>query len=306
MGARTVDISNPDKLFYPGASITKGDVVAYYERIADHLLPWTRNRPLVMERYPDGIDDSGFIQKNAPDHFPEWIRTERVSIEDGTTDHIVCDDAETLRFLADQGCLVLHTFLSEVGSPDRPDQMVFDLDPSDRSDDAVADVRAAARLVRDLLDELDIPSFVKSTGSRGLHIHIPLEATSTNDEVTAAAKRIASEMVGREPDQVTIAQRRDARGRRLYIDVMRNHYAQHAVAPYSLRAVHGAPVAVPLDWSEAVASDFDPRRITLANVFRRLAQKSDPWETFRSRRVSLRDLRSRLDEAGIGLDGEDD
>lgn len=305
MGTRTVDISNPDKLFYPGASITKGDVVAYYERIADHLLPWTRNRPLVMERYPDGIDDSGFIQKNAPDHFPEWIRTERVSIEDGTTDHVVCDDAETLRFLADQGCLVLHTFLSEVGSPDRPDQMVFDLDPSDRSDDAVADVRAAARLVRDVLDELDLPSFVKSTGSRGLHIHIPLEATSTNDEVTAAAKRIASEMAEREPDRVTVAQRRDARGRRLYLDVMRNHYAQHAVAPYSLRAIQGAPVAVPLDWSEAVASDFDPRRITLANVFRRLAQKSDPWETFRSRRVSLHDLRSRLDEAGFGLGGDD-
>jgi bifunctional non-homologous end joining protein LigD len=296
---RTVDVSNPDKLFYPDDGITKGDVVTYYERIAEHMLPWLRNRPLVMERHPDGIDDAGFMQKNAPDHFPDWIRTERVSIENGTTNHVICDDAETLRYLADQACIVFHTFTSLVDRPDRPDQMVFDLDPSDRSDDSVGDVRAAARLLREVLRELEVPSFVKSTGSRGLHVHVPIETTATNDEVTAVAKWIASEMTERAPDEVTTAQRRDTREGRLFIDIMRNHYAQHAVAPYSLRAVRGAPVAVPLDWDEAVASDFDPRRITLGNVFRRLGQRSDPWEGFGHHRVSIRDVVARLDESGL-------
>jgi bifunctional non-homologous end joining protein LigD len=299
---RGVEIGNPDKVFYPDDAITKRDVVEYYERIADWMLPWLRNRPLVMERYPDGIDHSGFIQKNAPDHFPDWIRTGRVRIEDGTTAHVICDDVETLRYIADQGCVVMHIFTSEIDRPDRPDQIVFDLDPSDRSDDSVGDVQAAARLVREVLDELDLASFVKSTGSRGLHIHVPIQPSSTNDEVTIAARRIAAEVVERAPAQVTTAQRRDAREQRLFVDVMRNHYAQHAVAPYSLRAIPGAPIAVPLDWSEATTSDFDPRRITIANIFRRLGQKSDPWERFGNQRASIEDLSTRLDEARFGLE----
>lgn len=299
---RDVEIGNPDKVFYPDDAITKLDVVEYYERIADRMLPWLRNRPLVMERYPDGIDHPGFIQKNAPDHFPDWIRTGRVRIEDGTTDHVVCDDVETLRYIADQGCVVMHTFTSEIDRPDRPDQMVFDLDPSDRSDDSVGDVQAAAHLVREVLDELELPSFVKSTGSRGLHVHVPIQASSTNDEVTIAAKRIAAEVAERAPARVTTALRRDEREQRLFVDVMRNHYAQHAVAAYSLRAIPGAPIAVPLDWSEALASEFDPQRITIANIFRRLGQKSDPWEPFWNRRASIADLSTRLDEAHFGLE----
>jgi bifunctional non-homologous end joining protein LigD len=295
-----VEVSNPTKVMFPDAGITKANVVEYYERIADHMLPWLRNRPLVMERHPDGIADGGFIQKNAPDHFPDWIRTERVPIEGGTTDHVVCDDADTLVHLADQGCVVFHVFTSQVDRPDRPDQMVLDLDPSDTSDDPTDDVVAAARLVRALLDELEVPSFVKSTGSRGLHVHVPLDATASNDAVTAAARRIAGELAARAPDHLTTAHRRDARGARLFLDVMRNHYAQHAVAAYSLRALPSAPVAVPLDWAEATASDFDPRRITISNVFRRLGHKADPWADFGDERVSVVDLTARLDDAGLG------
>jgi bifunctional non-homologous end joining protein LigD len=227
-----------------------------------------------------------------------------VPIENGTTDHVVCDDADTLRYLADQGCVVFHVFTSEVDRPDRPDQMVLDLDPSGTSDDPTGDVVLAARLVRGLLGELEVPSFVKSTGSRGLHVHVPLDAADGNAQVTAAARRIARELAARAPDLLTTAHRRDARGARLFLDTMRNHYAQHAVAAYSLRALPPAPVAVPLDWDEATASDFDPRRITITNVFRRLGQKADPWADFWVDRVSVADLTARLDRAGLGPDAD--
>lgn len=292
---RTVSISNESKTFFPDDDITKGDVVDYYHRIAPWMLPWVSNRPLVMHRFPDGIDHEGFIAKQAPQGLPDWV--ERRTIRhgpDATTDYVVCRDAATLVVLANLGCLVPHVWLSPVDRPDRPDQIVFDLDPSGDLDDhtAVEQVRLVAGMVHDCLDEVGAASYVKSSGSRGVHVHVPIHGCPGFDESRHLARQLARRVAEAHPDTVTVAQRKADRGDRLYLDVLRNGYGQHAVAAYALRALPTAPVAVPLDWSEVADAQFHPRRLTLRTVFRRLAQKDDPWADFTDRSVSFDTLAS--------------
>jgi bifunctional non-homologous end joining protein LigD len=275
VGSHTVEVSNPDKVLFPDDGITKGDVVDYYRRVADHMVPHLQGRPLALHRFPDGIKREGFFQKTAPDYFPEWIATVKLERErGGTVEHVVCNDAATLVYLADQGVLVPHRLLAAATAPRKPVELILDLDPA--GDDPPT-VRLAARILRDVLDELDVTAYVKSTGSKGLHVHVPLKGSDEFDEVRKAAKALAQELVQREPDRLTIEQRKANRKGRLFVDWLRNSYGQHAVAPYSLRALAGAPVAVPLDWDEATSDAFEPRRYRLSNVFRRLGRKRDPW-----------------------------
>lgn len=303
-GAATVDVdghelqlTHLDKVFYPDPGYTKGEVVDYYRRIASHLVPWVRQRPLVMHRYPEGVDGESFIQKEAPEHFPDWIRRAELPKEGGTTTYVVCDDAATLVYVANQGCLVPHVWPSLVDAPDRPDQLIFDLDPSGPLDEEAVDaVRDGARRLRRVLSELRLAPFVKSSGSRGLHVHVPLDRSADFDEVRRFARAVAEVVVEEAPERFTLAQRKSERDGRLLIDIFRNGYAQHAVAPYGLRAKPEAPVAVPLDWSEATSSSFHPRRYTLGNVFRRLGHKSDPWAGFGRHRGSIEVAARRLGE----------
>ena len=170
---------------------------------------------------------------------------------------------------------------------------MLDLDPST---DDVAPVVGAARAIRDLLAEMDVTGFVGSTGSRGLHVHVDLTGPTDFEGSRALARELAEELVARAPDDLTVAQRRDDRGTRLFLDTLRNGYGQHAVAPFSLRARPGAPVAAPLTWAEATSSSFDPRGVTVTNVFRRLgAQASDPWRGRGRHRYRLDELRRRLE-----------
>jgi bifunctional non-homologous end joining protein LigD len=293
VGGRTVSISNASKTFFPDDGITKGDVVDYYRRIAPWMLPWLGDRPVVMHRFPDGIHHKGFFAKQAPDGLPDWV--ERTSVrhgEDATTDYVVCRDAATLVVLANLGCLVPHVWLSRVGEPDRPDQIVFDLDPSGVLDDAAVErVRFVAGVVHDCLDDVGATSFVKSSGSRGVHIHVPIHGCPGFDESRHLARQLARRVADAHPDTVTVAHRKAARGDRLYLDVLRNGYGQHAVAAYALRALPTAPVAVPLDWSETADARFHPQRLTMRTVFRRLAQKDDPWDRFADASVSFDQLK---------------
>lgn len=267
-------LSNRDKVFFPDAGITKGDLVDYYRRIAEVALPHYRDRPLSMQRFPDGIAAEGFFQKNAPEYFPDWIETAALAKEDGTVRHVVANSAATLVYLADQGMITPHLGLSRVDDIEKPDRLVFDLDPSDGD---FAKVQTAARHVRAALDELDAPSFVQTTGSRGLHVVVPLVRSAGFDVVREAAQRIAKALAARYPDALTVAQRKAKRGSRIYLDTARNAYGQTAVAPYGVRARPGAAVATPLDWSEALGRDMTPRTYTIANIFRRLGNKDDPW-----------------------------
>lgn len=291
VGGHRIKLSNPDKVFFPDDKITKGGVIDYYRRVAKHMLPFLEDRPLAVQRYPDGIGEQGFYQKNRPDHFPDWIEPVEVETEEGTHTHVACQDAATLVYLANQACIAFHGWLSRKDALRRPDQLIFDLDPAGGGFDSV---RFAAGVVRRLLDELECRSFCKTTGSRGLHVVVPLRRDTDFDDVRGLAHDIAEVAADREPRRLTTKTRKDARRGRLFLDYLRNSYAQHAVVPYSLRALPGAPVATPLDWSELEDGKLDARSFRLGNIFRRLGQRDDPWKGWRRHAVSPAVLRRRL------------
>ncbi|MFE9022568.1 non-homologous end-joining DNA ligase [Streptomyces sp. NPDC007808] len=293
-GRRTVEVRRVDKVLFPGdggaKEYTKGDLVDYYRSVAPFMLPHLRGRPLMLERHPDGVDGPAFMQKNTPEHYPDWITRVEVAKEDGTVCHTVCDDTATLVHLADQACLTLHRWLSRAGSLDRPDRLVFDLDPAD---DDFGQVREAAGLLGELLDTLKLPSAPMTTGSRGLHIVVPLTGQHDFDEVRAFARDVADVLADAHPDRLTTAARKKDRGERLYLDVQRNAYAQTAVAPYTVRARPGAPVATPLTWDDLDDPSLDARRWSIADALEQA--RTDPWAGVMGRGRALGPARRRLD-----------
>ncbi|WP_053747224.1 non-homologous end-joining DNA ligase [Streptomyces sp. MMG1533] len=294
-GRRTVEVHRPDKVLFPGdgdaKEYTKSDLVDYYRSVAPFMLPHLRGRPLMLERHPDGIEGPRFMQKNTPENYPEWITRVELPKEGGTVCHTVCDDTATLLHLADQAALTLHRWLSRVGRIDRPDRMVFDLDPSKDTADFAA-VREAAVLLGELLDELKLPSALMTTGSRGLHVVVPVAGHHDFDEVRTFARDVADTLVAGHPDRLTTAARKKERGERLYLDVQRNAYAQTAVAPFTVRAKPGAPVATPLAWSQLDDPGLDARRWTIADAVDQA--RTDPWAGVMTRGRSLGPARRRL------------
>ena len=292
-GRITVKLSNAGKMLFPGDGITKGDLVRYYFGAADAMLPLLRDRPLTLVRYPDGITAGGVLQKNAPRYFPDWIRRAPVPKQGGgTVQHVIGDKAATLAYLANQACIELHAALSRTTALECPDQLIFDLDPPD--DRHFADVRRAARLLRDLLEsELGVTCFVKTTGGKGVHVHVALQPDEDFDTTRQFARQAAEVLVAREPGLLTIEQRRDKRGSRIYADIMRNGYAQTAIAPYAVRARPGAPVATPLSWAE-LDDDLSPHDFTIGTVPGRLEHGSDPWAGLPRHRYRLSRARRKL------------
>jgi bifunctional non-homologous end joining protein LigD len=289
VGRRTVEVSNPDKVLYPDDGITKGDLLDYYRRVAERMLPHLRGRPVAMERYPDGIDGERIFQKDVPGHFPGWIDRAKVPKEGGTLQQVVCGEAATLVYLANQACITPHVFLSRVDRLDHPDQLIFDLDPAGDDFDGA---RRAALALRSLLEELKLPSFAKTTGGKGIHVTVPLDRRADFDTVRRFARDAAAVLAARQPDRLTTEQRKQQRKGRLYLDVMRNAYAQTAVPPYAVRARPGATVATPLDWSEVEDPSLRPSSFTIASVIERTG---DPWAGLRRRGRSLSRARQRLD-----------
>ncbi|WP_030294821.1 non-homologous end-joining DNA ligase [Streptomyces katrae] len=272
-GRRTVGIGRPGKVLFPDDGITKADLADYYRTVAPRMLPHLRGRPLMLERHPDGIDGPAFMQKDVPDHFPDWIHRVELPKEDGTVTYAVCDDTATLLHLADQACTTPHRFLSRADRPDHPDRLVFDLDPPG---DDFALVRRAAHALHELLDELGLPSLLMTTGSRGLHVIVPLDRGAPFGDVRTFARGVAEVLEARDPGRFTTEPRKKARHGRLYLDIQRNAYAQTAVAPYAVRARPGAPVAAPLPWDVLDDPDLTARRWTLTGADRLLAD--NPWQ----------------------------
>src|SRR5919109_2236590 len=287
----TVEISNPDKVLFPRDRITKADLAAYYEEIADTMLPHVRDRAVVMHRFPDGIRHEGFIQKDVPEYFPDWIKTVTVKKAGGSVTHVVVDKTATLVYLADQGCITPHVWLSRIDRPDHPDRLVFDLDPSGRTFEPIV---AAARALREVLEAVDLVPYLMTTGSRGLHVVVPLDRSADFDTVRALAKRVATAVADEAPDRFTIEQRKEKRRGRVYLDTMRNAYAQTTVAPYAVRALPRAPVAAPLDWAELSRLE-DAQPYTIKTIARRLARRDDPWKDIAQRARAIREAEQRLD-----------
>ncbi|MDT9695403.1 non-homologous end-joining DNA ligase [Streptomyces sp. P17] len=296
-GRRTVEVHRSEKVLFPGdggtKEYTKGDLVDYYRSVAPFMLPHLRGRPLMLERHPDGLGGPKFMQKNTPDSYPDWVTRVEVPKEGGTVCHTVCDDTATLVLLADQASLTLHRWLSRVGRLDRPDRMVFDLDPAEED---FGQVREAAWLLGELLDELKLPSALMTTGSRGLHVIVPLNGHHDFDEVREFARDVADTLAAAHPARLTTAARKKDRGDRLYLDVQRNAYAQTAVVPFTVRARPGAPVAVPIDWTELDDPDVDARRWTIADAVDQA--RTNPWAGVLDRGRALGPARRRLNALG--------
>jgi bifunctional non-homologous end joining protein LigD len=287
-------LSNLDKVFYKKAGVTKGDVIDYYRQAYPVMKRHLDGRPLTLHRYPDGVHEDGFYQKQAPDYLPDFV--ERVEIEkreDGKQQQIVCDSEATVAYLANLGTIEFHIWLSRLERLNYPDKMVFDLDPP--HDDFEA-VRQAALDLRNLLREMKAESYVMTTGSSGLHVAVSLEPEYLFDRVRSVVEMMASWVAAQFPEKYTTEVRKDKREGRLFLDIARNAYAQTSVAPYSLRSREQCSVAAPLDWGELHDSELHSRTYTIENTFRRLGQKDDPWKHFYDRPSLLGDLEERMEE----------
>lgn len=291
IGRHELEITRPDKILFPEDGITKGDLIEYYARISPCILPHIRNRPLTLERYPDGIHGQRFFQKKASSYFPSWIRRVTVPKVGGTVTHVVCNDTATLVYLGNQACITPHISLSRADKLDLPDQMVFDLDPQ-RED--FEPVRATAQAFKKLLDELELPAYLKTTGSRGLHIVVPLRRREGFDSVRAFARQLASIVVSQAPQERTLESLKANRGGRVFIDTNRNAYAQLVAPAYAVRPRPGAPVSVPLEWSELRKKTLRSDGVTIRTVFDRLKKVGDPWADFWRSSVSLTTARRKL------------
>ena len=291
VGRRTVELSNLDKVLFPRARITKGQLVAYYHEVATFMLPYLVDRPVSMQRYPEGIDKEGFYQKSIGEYFPDWVDRVKVKKEGGTVTHVVCQDAATLVYLANQACITPHVWLSRKDKLHHPDRLIFDLDPPG---DDFAVVRSTARALRETLEELGLASTVMTTGGRGLHVVVPLDRSAKFDDMRAFARDLAELLARRDPKRLTTEARKNKRRGRLFLDTMRNAYAQTAVPPFAVRAREGAPVAMPLDWDE-LGGRLRGSTFHLKNALRRIEKAGDPWRGMARRARGLAGPRKKLD-----------
>lgn len=286
--------NNPkNKVLFPRSGITKNDVIRYYEKIADHILPYLKHRPLTMQRFPKGILEEGFFQKHIPSYFPDWIPTVKIRKVGGWVNHVVCNTKETLLYLVSQDVLTFHVALSKIDKIDYPDKLIFDLDPPKGNFDLVI---KAAKALRDLLEEsLTLKTFIMTTGSRGLHVVIPLSQKENFIEAHDFAKIIANHISNANPKEFTTALRKDKRKGRLYIDYLRNSYSQTSVSPFSLRALENAPVATLLSWDELDDITLNAQSYTIDTIFNRLGAKRDPWEGFEAHAGSIHIAKKKLE-----------
>jgi bifunctional non-homologous end joining protein LigD len=293
--SRRVTITNSGKVFWPDEGYTKADLVEYYERVAPWLLPYLRDRALVLARYPDGIGGKSFFQKDAPEWAPEWIRRERIPARgvERDIDYFVVDDVEALRYVANTGTIPLHLWASRVVSIERPDWLVLDLDPKQAP---FTDVVKVALALRRILERLELPSYPKSSGATGLHILLPLGARYTFEEARTFARLLATLAVEAVPAIATIARVIDARGGKVYVDFGQNGPGQTIVAPLCVRPLPGAPVSTPLRWAEVTAR-LDPRRYTIRTVPPRLDEAGDPMAPVLGEGIDVAAALGRLDRA---------
>ncbi|MEZ7505556.1 non-homologous end-joining DNA ligase [Flavobacterium sp. Arc2] len=289
-----IQITHKEKILFPESGITKNDLMVYYEKIANHLLPFLKNRPLTMQRFPKGIEEEGFFQKSVPVFFPDWIKTEEVRKVGGWLNQVICDTNETLLYLVNQYVITFHTSLSTIDNIEYPDKLIFDLDsPIENFALAIA----GAKALRELLENnLGFKAFLMTTGSRGLHVIVPLKQKEDFNEIHAFAKVISNYIASHNPDTFTTTIRKDKREGRLYIDYLRNSYGQTSVAPYSVRAIEKAPVATPIFWSELEDNNLNAQLWNINNIFERLDTKDDPWKDYHVSGASIKNAKALMEE----------
>jgi len=270
-----VIITHPEKMMFPDVGITKGELASYYETISPVMLPHLQRRPITMERFHRGIDAPGFFQKDVSKGFPEWLERVEVLKHGGTVHHPIVTNTEGLLWLANQNSITIHVWPSRAPNLYQPDICVFDLDPS-KADDFDT-LRAAALGLRDLLAELGLPSWIKTSGSKGFHIAVPLDGKSDFGTVARFAHVVGQILVKRDPDNLTQEFSKVDRGGRILVDTGRNGYSATFAATYTVRARPGAPVSAPCSWEELERGEVGPQSFTLRMMDQRIAATGDLW-----------------------------
>ncbi|MGQ0650412.1 MAG: non-homologous end-joining DNA ligase [Gemmatimonadaceae bacterium] len=284
-------ITHPEKVLFPDDGITKGELAAYYEAMAPTMVPHLCGRPVTMERFPQGIGEEGFIQKNVVKGFPEWLERVEVPKKGGTVNYPIVCDTRSLLWVVNQNTITPHVWTSRRPALLRPDICVFDLDPSEDEPDVL---RGAALALRDLLTEVQAQSWVKTSGSKGFHIVVPLDGASGFGEVSRFASGVARELVRRDPDHLTLEFSKADRGNRILVDVGRNGPGATFAAAYAVRPKPGAPVSAPCTWEEVESGTAGPRSFTLRTMARRLAAKGDLWADTLKRGQALNEPMGKL------------
>jgi bifunctional non-homologous end joining protein LigD len=275
-GRRTIDISSPDKLLFPAAGVTKLELAEYYAAVGPTMVQYVRDRPITIHSFPAGIEREGIYIKSAPKHFPDWIERATIPKRGGTVTHVLANEPATLVYLAGQNCITTHIHLSRADQPDKPDRVIFDLDPPEGT--SFADVRAAARAVGELLRERGYATYAMVTGSKGVHVVVPIRRRHRFEEVFRWAKALGEEVAAESPRKLTLEFLKKNREGRIFVDVRRNAYAQHAVAPYAARPREKAPVAMPIHWDELSDRRLDPQGWTVRTGPKRLEAEGDAWK----------------------------
>jgi bifunctional non-homologous end joining protein LigD len=290
-GDITVACTHVDRVMFPADGITKGELIAYYHDVAPLMVPELRARPLSVVRYTKGIEHGGFFQKHYQRHFPAWLDRVEAGIKTPVSYPIV-DTPAGLVYMANQGSIEFHVWTSRKDALERPDMLVFDLDPPDGRFDLV---RSAAHALREVFERIGLPAFVKTTGSKGLHVIAPLDDTATFDEVGALTTRIAALLCRRHPDALTMEFYKKDRKGRLFVDVMRNAIGATLVAPYSLRGRPGAPLSAPIAWGDVDDPALRADGIRLRDVRAWLDRRGDPWHGLRAALGSVTAAQRALD-----------
>jgi bifunctional non-homologous end joining protein LigD len=267
-------ITHPEKVLFPVDGITKGELAAYYEAVAPLIVPHLRGRPITMERFPSGIGAKGFLQKDVSKGFPEWLERAEAPKKGGVVHYPMVGDSRSLEWLANQNCITPHVWSSRAPNLYQPDLCVFDLDPSVDDQEVL---RAAALAVRDVLAELGLPSWPKTSGSKGFHIVVPLDAQAGFDEVAAFSNAVAAILIERDPAHLTQEFSKAERGERIYVDTGRNGYSATFAAVYGVRARPGAPVSAPCTWTELERGEVTPQTFTLRTMAARIAAVGELW-----------------------------
>jgi bifunctional non-homologous end joining protein LigD len=286
-------ISNPEKILFPGGNITKKEFVEYYDWIWPIMQDYIKDRPVSLERYPDGIDHESFYQKETPAYYPSYVKRAIVEDDHKTMRYAMINNRQSIDYIANMASIPIHTWQSRLKTLEYPDQVIWDLDPSD---DDFKKVRIGAKLLKYFLEELGLQPWLKFTGSKGVHITVPLEAEYDYAAIKAFSGSVATFMASKLPELFTIELRKSKRHGRIFVDYLRNQFGHTAAAPYSVRALQGAPVAAPITWDELDDKRMNPQSFNIRNIRQRLEEKGDLWKGIYKQAQSLKAPMKNMEE----------
>ena len=272
----TLHLTNQDKIYFPESGISKGDLIAYYDAVAQYMLPYLKDRPQSMNRFPNGINNPGFYHKDIDvEKSPSWLKTKQIYSEsnDENIDYLICNDKATLLYMANLGCIEINPWNSTTKHIDKPDWVVIDIDPGK---DEFPEVVRTALTVKEIMDKKNCDCYCKTSGATGLHVYIPLQAKYGYDTVKIFAELIAREVHSRLPDTTSLERTVKKREGKIYIDYLQNRSGQTLAAPYSVRPRENATVSTPLEWNE-VNKNLSPTQFTIKNILERISEKGDLW-----------------------------